>query len=285
MQPSAQADLARQFASQLAALACQSLLDEVMLTPKPGLVDRRGSGAHRDMTLALMCRSARTLQAAFFSMAQAAWQQTATPALRARLGSIGRQGEQRMFNVTAGINTHRGAIWALGLLLSAAAMNGSTLQAEQVCSRASTLACIPDDSQPVALLKGSLACQAYGVGGARAEAEQAFPHLTGLALPALHAHRARGDHENTARINTLLALMSQLDDTCLLARGGRQGLQLVQTGASAVLDAGGAATLDGRRRLYQLENDMLARSLSPGGSADLLAATLLLDRLPLLASI
>lgn len=89
----------------------------------------------------------------------------------------------------------------------------------------------------------------------------------------------RGDGEDTARLNALLALIAGLDDTCLLARGGRAGLMAAQDGARRVLAAGGAARAHGQRALRRLEREMLARRLSPGGAADLLAAALLLDRL------
>lgn len=277
-------DQAGQLAKQLAALACQSLLDEARLAPKPGLVDSRGSGAHSDLTLALLCRSAHALQPTFFAMASAAWQQQPAPALREQLGSLGRAGEQAMLQASGGVNTHRGAIWAIGLLVAAAAMDTSQAQAAAVCQRAAALALLPDRLLPAQPRKGELACQRYGVGGARGEAQQGFPHIIQLALPTLQRSRQRGDGEVNARLNALLAIMSRLDDTCLLSRGGMPGLTLVQTGAQTVLAAGGVATLPGRRRLYQLEKDMLAQRLSPGGAADLLAATLLLDRLPAMAA-
>ncbi|NWK79714.1 triphosphoribosyl-dephospho-CoA synthase [Aquitalea sp. LB_tupeE] len=284
MLPALAPDQAGQLAGQLALLACQCLLDEAHLAPKPGLVDSRGSGAHSDLNLELMCRSARALQPAFFAMAHAAWQQAPSTTLREQLGSLGRAGEQAMLQASGGVNTHRGAIWAIGLLVAAAAMDSSQRQSDAVCQRAAALAQLPDRLLPAQPRKGDQACRRYGVGGARGEAQQGFPHITQLALPTLHASRAHGDGETHARLNALLAIMSRLDDTCLLSRGGMAGLTLVQSGALAVLDAGGVATLPGRRRLYQLEKAMLAERLSPGGAADLLAATLLLDRLPQIAA-
>ena len=85
----------------------------------------------------------------------------------------------------------------------------------------------------------------------------------------------------SARVNALLAIMQRLDDTCVLARAGREGLALMQDGACQVLPAGGIGTLAGRRLLHRLEAGMLACNASPGGAADLLAATFFLDRLPL----
>ena len=80
-------------------------------------------------------------------------------------------------------------------------------------------------------------------------------------------------------LDALLAIMTQLADTCVLYRAGMAGLTRMQSGARAVLAAGGCASLDGRRRLRELERDMLHLRASPGGAADLLAATLFLDRL------
>ncbi|MFJ1259901.1 triphosphoribosyl-dephospho-CoA synthase, partial [Cupriavidus sp. CuC1] len=108
-----------------------------------------------------------------------------------------------------------------------------------------------------------------------------FPHVLRAGLPELQRSRARGDAEPSARVNALLAIMQRLDDTCVLARAGREGLSLMQQGASRVLAAGGIGTLAGRRLLHQLEAGMLACNASPGGAADLLAATFFLDRLPL----
>ncbi|WP_312141847.1 triphosphoribosyl-dephospho-CoA synthase, partial [Pantoea septica] len=110
--------------SQLAAIARDCLIDEARLSPKPGLVDSRGNGAHQDLTLALMERSARSLQPTFLQLARQCWQRPADVALREAVGRLGREGERQMMAATGGVNTHRGAIWALGLLVSAAAMNG-----------------------------------------------------------------------------------------------------------------------------------------------------------------
>lgn len=123
------ADLA---AARLAEFATQALVDEARLSPKPGLVDARGSGAHQDLTLALMERSAHSLTPVFHRLAIAGWQRPADSALRQEVGRIGREGEQRMMAATAGVNTHRGAIWAMGLLVTAVAMQGERNTIQQL---------------------------------------------------------------------------------------------------------------------------------------------------------
>ncbi|MDN8553310.1 triphosphoribosyl-dephospho-CoA synthase, partial [Citrobacter werkmanii] len=109
-------------AEWLARTATQCLIDEARLSPKPGLVDSRGNGAHHDLSLALMERSAHSLTPTFQALAQQSWQRPADIALRQTVGRLGREGEKQMMAATDGVNTHRGAIWALGLLVSAVAM-------------------------------------------------------------------------------------------------------------------------------------------------------------------
>ena len=108
-------------ALDLSTSAVSVLIEEAELTPKPALVDRRSNGAHHDLDLARLQRSARALQDGFSAIARAASRETPSLRLREQLGRIGRDMEQRMMAATDGSNAHRGAIWALGLLVAAAA--------------------------------------------------------------------------------------------------------------------------------------------------------------------
>lgn len=283
LRPRLPADAAA-LARRLAALVESALIDEATLSPKPGLVDMRGSGAHHDLDWTLMTHSAQTLRPAFEAMALAGARIQAPLTLRERIGLLGREGETAMLQATGGVNTHRGAIWALGLLVTAAAQAPHLADAASVAARAARLAGLADRHAPVRTgHKGERACDDYGVGGAKGQARAGFPHVVKAALPALRHARAAGMREDHARVDALLAVMSTLDDTCVLARGGAQALQAVQTGAASVRAAGGLATQAGRRAFRLLEKAMLARRISSGGAADLLAATLFLDRLPALA--
>ncbi|PAW35120.1 triphosphoribosyl-dephospho-CoA synthase MdcB [Pantoea vagans] len=264
--------------SQLATMARDCLIDEARLSPKPGLVDSRGNGAHQDLTLALMERSAHSLMPAFLALARHSWLRPADIALRETVGRLGRDGEQQMMAATGGVNTHRGAIWALGLLVSAAAMHGGAASADQLTRTAAALASLPDQAAPKLFSKGLKATHRYQVPGAREEAQQAFPHVMKLALPQLLTSRAVGASESEARLDALMAIMTSLSDTCVLSRAGMTGLVAMQQGARAVLLAGGCRTAAGQVALSQLDRRMLALNASPGGAADLLAATLFIDR-------
>jgi triphosphoribosyl-dephospho-CoA synthase len=266
-------------AERLADLAVDALIDEADLSPKPALVDRRGSGAHTDLHLGLMHASALALWPAFKEMAQAAIEigEIGLP-LREAIGQIGREGEQAMLATTNGVNTHRGAIWALGLLTAAAALEPESSTAGAIALRAARLALLNDRFAPTPLSHGAEVAQRYGARGAREEAQFGFPAVTQRALPQLKRSRAAGHGEQNARLDALLAIMTSLADTCVLYRAGEQGLHTMQLGAQAVLDAGGSASLGGRRRLHELDQQLIALNASPGGAADLLAACLFIDR-------
>jgi triphosphoribosyl-dephospho-CoA synthase len=260
---------------RLATLAMQALIDEAELTPKPALVDRLGTGAHTDLSLELMKRSARNLRESFELMANVSYRHTPNQNLREELGRVGRLAENSMLSVTGGVNTHRGAIWSLGLLVSAAAMGTGSLN--KIMNLAGQLARIPDRQAPKANSNGSRAIRRYQVCGAQGEARSGFPHVRNSGLPVLDRSRQQGFGEAIARLNALLAIMVSLNDTCLLHRGGLAALTTAQVGATAVLAAGGAGAARGWKRLQRLGNDLMTLNASPGGSADLLAATLFLD--------
>jgi triphosphoribosyl-dephospho-CoA synthase len=265
----------------LADCAVNALIDEACLTPKPALVDRRGSGAHRDLDLNIMLRSARALQPTFLALARASANAQPSQRLREQLARIGREGEIAMMRATLGSNAHRGAIWIVGLLVSGAAMSPFG-DLETVCSQAAAISRFEDRFAPSAAVQthGARVIQRFHVAGARGQAAEGFPHVLEVGLPALRASRARGASENAARLDALLAIIATLDDTCLLHRGGHVALEAAQSGAREALQCGGASGPEGHAALLRLDQKLTELNASPGGAADLLAATLFLDTLP-----
>jgi triphosphoribosyl-dephospho-CoA synthase len=285
----------------LGALARQALIAEADLTPKPGLVDRRGSGSHTDLSLALMRRSALAIEPFIRHMAFQSMNECPSAGLRTTLAATGRAAENAMLRVTNGANTHKGAIWTLGLLTAAAAINGRDelllvrhrdtarrdLNAAAIAQTASQIAWFDDSYEsapnaerqtPNALLShGQIVAQRFGVIGARGEAINGFPHIVELGLPTLRAGRRTHAQESVARLDALLVIMAHLDDTCVLYRGGKVALEAAKQGAAAVIDAGGAGSIRGQKCLFALDKRLLDLGVSPGGSADLLAGTLFLD--------
>jgi triphosphoribosyl-dephospho-CoA synthase len=265
-------------ATRLASLARQALIAEAELTPKPGLVDRRGTGAHNDLSLAVMRRSALAIEPYLREMALISGGNQPSQALRERLAVVGREAEHAMLKATTGSNAHKGAIWILGLLTSAAAMqDGRRVPAARIAGAAKKIASFEDRATPRLVSHGDLVAKRYGVAGARGEALGGFRHAVEIGLPILHSRRANGGTETVARLDTLLGIMSCLDDTCLLYRGGEEALVAAKAGAAAVESAGGSGTVLGMRRLQRLDRRLLELGVSPGGSGDLLAAALFLD--------
>ena len=274
----------------LAALARQALIAEAELTPKPGLVDRRGPGAHSDLSLALMRRSAFAIEPFIRLMAFQSMNELPNPRLRATLAATGRAAENAMLKLTNDSNTHKGAIWTLGLLAAAAAVGRDELplirdrddatpklNANNIARTAGLIASFEDPHQSSCISHGQIVAQKFGVTGARGEAMSGFPHIIEIGLPMLRARRRDQAPESIARLDALLSIMAQLDDTCLLYRGGEPGMQAAKQGAAAVLDAGGAGSSPGQKVLFVLDKELLELGVSPGGSADLLASTLFLD--------
>jgi triphosphoribosyl-dephospho-CoA synthase len=267
----------------LGLLAADALRAEAELTPKPGLVDRRGSGAHDDMDLGMFLRSAAVLQPWFVMLAETATRArsmsgAAALRLRRELGRIGRQAEAEMLAATGGVNTHRGALYSLGFLVAGAAHTGAVAPG-QIARAAGELARRPDIAGRQARSHGDLVRDQHPQVGAAVHAATGFPVTLHTALPMLRGRRQSGAAEQVARLDALLAVMAVLDDTCVLYRGGPQGLELIRHGAAAVLAAGGAASQAGLRRLGQLDRSCRARGLSPGGAADVLATAMFLDQL------
>ena len=275
----------------LGALATEALIAEAELTPKPGLVDSRGSGAHTDLSLALMRKSAFAIEPFIRLMAVQSMNRHPSPQLRATLAATGRAAEAAMLQATDGSNTHKGAIWTLGLLAAAAAMNqpGRTkLDAAAIARTAAVISSFNDSDHEWTRINtnrdrwqlqshGQIVAQRFGVTGARGEAIKGFPHIVEIGLPVLRAGRHMHGEESIARLDALLSIMARLDDTCLLYRGGQEALQAAKQGATAVIDAGGAGSVRGQKCLCALDKRLLDLGVSPGGSADLLAGTLFLD--------
>jgi triphosphoribosyl-dephospho-CoA synthase len=258
--------------------AVRALVEEADLTPKPGLVDRRGSGAHADMNLGMLHRSAYSLLATFTAIATRAFGAEENISLRKSLSELGRDGERTMLRITGGVNTHRGAIWTLGLLCAGAAMlAGKEQTPEKICAKSARIARLRDSYTSNIPTHGQQAHCQYGVLGARGEAEGGFRHIVEIGLPMLKKSRLQGLAEEHARLNALVAIIAELNDTCLLHRGGLSALTLAKRGAMRILDLGGVATDEGFCAMEELDRQLVQLRASPGGSADLLAGVLFLD--------
>lgn len=250
-----------------------ALLGELACFPKPGLVSFVDSGSHADMDATTFLRSVVGLTGYFRAMALAG----AAGAGFAALNRIGREAEAAMFRATGGVNTHRGAVFSLGLLAAAAGAAGEGAAPEALCTlvadRWGTAILAARGDEPS---HGAAVRRRYGAPGAREEAAQGFPTVLGHALPAWRRARRRGADREAAAVQAFFAAMAALEDNNLLWRGGRQGLEHARASAAAFLDGGGVLAPGWCARALGVHRDFVERRLSPGGSADILAATLFL---------
>jgi triphosphoribosyl-dephospho-CoA synthase len=267
--------------THVAAAARDSLLAELNTWPKPGLVSHRDQGSHSDMDAGSFVASAAAITPFFGQLTEAGAMGADMPALR----SIGIAAERAMLAATGGINTHRGAIFGLGLLCAAAGADWSSRGRMWQPARLGGIVRTRWGSSilrgPIPLRShGTEAWRRFGAGGARAQAASGFPHVLEVGLPALRlaSRLAPGDPE-AARVQAFFALLAVMDDTNLLHRGGAEGLQFAQRKAACFLDGGGIAHPEWRDRAAAVHSAFVARRLSPGGCADLLAMSVFLDSL------
>jgi triphosphoribosyl-dephospho-CoA synthase len=228
------------------------------------------------MDAALLRASARCLEPFFAQLAAFGAAGAALSVLR----DIGAAAERAMLEATRGVNTHRGAIFGLGLLSAAAgwlaaagALRPRSLgeHVRLAWGRALRMRA-PSGSH------GAYVLARYGAGGARSEAASGFAHVYLIGLPALRRARTVADEE-AARVQACFALIASVADTNILYRSGPAGLAHAQSVARRFLAEGGVARGDWRERAAQAHREFISRRLSPGGCADLLAMTLFVDTL------
>jgi triphosphoribosyl-dephospho-CoA synthase len=256
------------------AQAAECLLLELETWPKPGLVSHIDRGSHDDMDAGTFRTSAAVLEPYFQALTEAG----ARGVGLGRLRGIGIEAEAAMLSATGGVNTHRGAIFGLGLLCAAVGARlgghaGSGLSLGTIVSQLWGEALLQVAAP--ARSHGSVVRRLFGAGGARVEAAAGFPAVYEVGLPALRqgARKVPGDAE-AARVEACFALIAALEDTNLLHRGGPAGLDFARDAAQCFLDAGGIGRPDWRRHARSVHGQLVARRLSPGGSADLLAMSL-----------
>ena len=255
--------------ADIARMAREALEREVLLTPKPGLVDAANTGAHRDMDKDTFLRSAAALEPWFRVLAetgeQLAGQEPA--AVLPHLRPIGLKAEQDMYAATGGVNTHKGALFSLGLLCAAGgrlSAGKQLLTAESLCAVCGAMtAGITQRELHDRDTHGRMAHADYGAKGVRGEAESGFASVRRLALPYLG--------EENGPYLALLSLITHVRDTNVLHRAGEEGLRWLQGRAKAILEDFSIPELE------RLDRECIERNISPGGSADLLALAFFLE--------
>ncbi|MGC2164424.1 MAG: triphosphoribosyl-dephospho-CoA synthase MdcB [Gallionella sp.] len=274
--PLFEGDVERHRAHRIARFAVRSLYQELALYPKPGLVSFRDNGAHHDMSAATFTHSLFSLRGYFVAIALSG---ASDPGF-STLQQLGIEAEKTMLRATRGINTHRGAIFTLGILAAAAGSAAARYQypADNILRNIITnnwgrdLRAVPI-ARSACASHGQLMAAQHGVAGARGEALHAFPAVFEVALPALRNALQRGVDTQGALLHTLFVLLASTPDTNVLYRGGADGMNFTQTQATRFLQQGSVFSAGWMDRAVSFHRQCSLKNLSPGGCADLLAAT------------
>ena len=271
---------ARQYLCEYVAVqAYLALQQEVSTTPKPGLVDRSNRGAHKDMDIRHFFASATALRPFFCRFAEAGFltRDLTPPETFQKIRSEGIRAEEAMLQATHGVNTHKGAIFSLGILCAAAGrLPPENWQPEQLLNQCAAMtagltaqdfAGITSDS---ARTVGEQLYAQFGITGVRGQAEAGFPAVLNTGLPVLRQGLGQGLSLNDSGCAALLHLLCVADDTNLIKRSSRQEQLELQSRIAALLRE---APFPSEETLTRLDQEFIQRNLSPGGSADLLAIT------------
>jgi holo-ACP synthase/triphosphoribosyl-dephospho-CoA synthase len=266
-------------AEEVGKMAARALVEEAELTPKPGLVDRNNSGAHDDMDLDLMVKSALNLEGYFRSVAACGLkEETADHPLH--LKELGLEAERNMYELTGGVNTHKGAVFAMGLgsyAVSRRLVTGCEIFRE-IGEMAGKLSLISDEN-PIFAIKdqiktggntergnesvrshGEIVRKRYGRGSALEDAKAGFP-------AAREALTYMTENPNDM-LGAFIYTMTKCEDTNLLYRGGPQALNFAVKTAKDILSLPGE---DREKACIKADELFIGKNLSPGGSADMFA--------------
>ncbi|MBP2664021.1 MAG: citG [Firmicutes bacterium] len=266
--------------------AVEAMLMEAACTPSPGLVDRDNAGAHQDMDFFTFLMSSSALAGTMLRCAAAGYQhqgllQDLLPVLR----NVGKDGERQMLHATGGVNTQKGLVFLLGILTAATAYatkQSPGIAAYQILDIAAAISSgiVERELAPLVLGQANSKLTAgeklylqYGVTGIRGEVEAGIPSIREYGLPVLTAALKQGLSLNDALVHTLMSLMTVVQDTTILNRHGMEVLLTVQNQAKHIIAQGGMLSGEGRKQISALDQNFIERNISPGGVADLLAAT------------
>lgn len=247
----------------VADLAERALRLELDTTPKPGLVDRRDNGAHKDMDYALMSKSISALRPYLTRLAV----ESAKDIDSAKIKEIGIEAEKAMLKATGGVNTHKGALFCIGLSVAAASCLACSTGAVEAYSFKELVSRAASEIPSARGTHGAEAKRSFKAVGALENARAAYPELFTDWLP--YYLSLEGDPFRCHK--TLLHIMTTLDDTNILHRRGAEGLAHAEAEAARLLEDFSESGLS------SLNKDFIRENISPGGSADMLSLTIFIE--------
>jgi len=278
-------------------LAYESIIREVLTSPKPGLVDLMDSGSHDDMNLDTFLRSSNAIKPFFSKFFIKGAKNFDKKNKFELLRSLGTKTEEKMFAATNGVNTQKGIIFSFALVIAALGelfikydctnFDNISVAISKIIKkwtfglveselRIKVEKTINDNKKFTSVKKlthGQICYLSYGITGARGEAESGFENVLNYGLPVLKRYKRQEYSNNFASIQTLISLISEVDDTNIIYRSDIDTLKYIKNQFKELKKQNGILTFEGNKKYEKLNKFMKSNSISPGGSADLLATT------------
>ncbi len=249
-------------------LAIKSLIIEVSLYPKPGLVDPLDNGSHTDMDYFTFIDSCFALRQGFNNYFETGLKHKGSAReLFDKIRLVGMRNEDSMFTATNNINTHKGANFLYGVVIAAIAYKGfPSLKDLQATIKEMTKGLVFEELESLEEYKthGEKVFKQYGFGGIREEVEQGIPHAFSLAIPLIDLDNI----ESSSKL-ALVKLIESNNDSNIIKRGGIEGLISAKNLAKKDY-------IDLDEHLNFMNEEFIKLNISPGGSADLLALSIFL---------
>ncbi|SHE87525.1 triphosphoribosyl-dephospho-CoA synthase CitG [Caloramator proteoclasticus] len=273
------------FIKKISQIALEATLLEVSTHPKPGLVTPFSNGSHKDMSYVTFMKSASYIAPYFseFINIGIIYSENILDKLR----PIGLIAEKDMFYATDGVNTHKGLIFLLGVICAGC---GVLFRENKAINRISISKIVSEITEGIVerelnnydekkgMTNGQRIYKKYGLTGIRGEVEGGLKSIIDYALPTFEKYNKRLSINDTL-VNTLLSLMTVVDDTTVVHRTSIEGLNFVKKHSKIALELGGMATKEGVDYIENLDRKFKERNISPGGCADLLAATYMIYKI------
>lgn len=274
-------------AFRIGEAALLGMLYEVSTSPSPGLVSPYSSGAHKDMDFFTFLKSSSSIAYSMYLCAQAGIDNPKGDILKL-LRKIGISAEKEMLKATGGVNTQKGLLFLLGILCASSGrcisrglllnrLNISNLCGE-ICSGIVELE-LKEIKADKKLSNGERLYIENGITGIRGEMEKGIPTVINFGLPAYEDALKSGLSTSEALCHSLISIMRVVEDTTVINRCGMEALLYMRDCAKRAMEIGGMKSIEGREYIKSLDNDFIKRNISPGGAADLLAATVMIYQL------
>ncbi|WP_156285944.1 citrate lyase holo-[acyl-carrier protein] synthase [Oceanivirga salmonicida] len=264
------------FARYVSKKALKATIYELVTYPSYGLVSHVNQGSHKDMNVYTFIESSFVIEEAFYQVAKLSYSSLDIDKCFFRARQIGKNIERKMFAVTKGINTHKGLIFLM--LIVIIAISKSYYYSKGIDSLEEYIKIISKDilndfrnlEKKEKLTNGEKIYLKHGITGVRGEVYKGLSSLFRIFIPYYKKQLKKYD-KNKANYLTLIYLMSIIDDTTIINRHSMEMLNLVKKKSKNLLET------EDYFLLHEFEKECINKNISPGGSADLLAIIIFIE--------